>query len=499
MSAGEEGGLARWVPSGAGWAFLCAFLYLQLRLPTQDDPDVWWHLEVGAQIVRDLAVPTADTYSFTMPAGTPWTAHEWLSEVLLHLIDRAGGLPLLLVVRSLCLAAGVALGWQHAVRYVPPRSAYLAALTLFAASHACWSARPHIFSFLLTALSLSLLERWRRERGGRGPWIVAALMLPWANLHGGFAIGLGLMGLYAASAFLPGAEGPPARERGGACAALALGFALACINPQGPRLLLFPLRFMREDYTFISEWVATSGALSPVFVPLLLLMFLALAAARVRPPAAAILIGLALVALSLKAIRHVQFLGFTLCFLLPEQLASAAARVDEGLLSWRGLPPEEPERPGTSREESPRRWALPCLTALVVSAFSLSPAGALLGPRAARAVAPEAAVDEVMKHDPGGRTFNEYGWGGYLIWRWGATRPVFVDGRGDMYGVEFLKQEYLALWTAQEGWEQALARWKITSVLVAPDAPLVAVLRRTPGWREVYQDEVAVVLVRSPG
>jgi len=54
------------------------------------DPDVWWHIKVGQDILRTHLFPTIDSYSFTA-AGTPWIAYEWLGEIVLALVHRAGG------------------------------------------------------------------------------------------------------------------------------------------------------------------------------------------------------------------------------------------------------------------------------------------------------------------------------------------------------------------------------------------------------------------------
>src|SRR5579863_5758542 len=44
------------------------------------DPDVWWHIKVGQDILRTHHWPTTDTYSFTA-ASTIWIAYEWLGEI----------------------------------------------------------------------------------------------------------------------------------------------------------------------------------------------------------------------------------------------------------------------------------------------------------------------------------------------------------------------------------------------------------------------------------
>jgi len=54
------------------------------------DPDLWWHIRVGEDILRTRHFPTTDSYSWTV-AGNPWIAYEWLGEIALALVNRAGG------------------------------------------------------------------------------------------------------------------------------------------------------------------------------------------------------------------------------------------------------------------------------------------------------------------------------------------------------------------------------------------------------------------------
>ncbi len=59
--------------------------------PRLIDPDTWWHVTVGEQILKTHSWPTSDAYSFTA-RGAPWIAYEWLGEVFMALAVKAGGL-----------------------------------------------------------------------------------------------------------------------------------------------------------------------------------------------------------------------------------------------------------------------------------------------------------------------------------------------------------------------------------------------------------------------
>jgi len=76
---------------------------------------------------------------------------------------------------------------------------------------------------------------------------------------------------------------------------------------------------------------------------------------------------------------------------------------------------------------------------------------------------------------------------------------VFVDGRTDLYGDQFLTNEYLATATGADGWRDTLDRYGIRLVVVEAGSGLARVLAVEPGWRLDYGGEGldAVVFVRE--
>ncbi|MCB0993858.1 MAG: hypothetical protein KDB21_02120, partial [Acidimicrobiales bacterium] len=107
---------------------------------------------------------------------------------------------------------------------------------------------------------------------------------------------------------------------------------------------------------------------------------------------------------------------------------------------------------------------------------------------------PVAAVDYLVETglaDQNG--FNAYQWGGYLIWR---GVPVFIDGRADVYGDDFL-HEYNETRQLEADWAEPLERYDVDYVLIAPDEQLRTLLGESDGWTVAYEDDVAVVFVRA--
>ena len=93
------------------------------------------------------------------------------------------------------------------------------------------------------------------------------------------------------------------------------------------------------------------------------------------------------------------------------------------------------------------------------------------------------------------RGYNSYKWGGYLIWR---GVPVFVDGRADVYGDDFLNF-YLEAFEARSGWREPLDAFDVRYVLMERGSPLLTLLAASGEWRQAYGDGVAQVFVRRDG
>ena len=91
-----------------------------------------------------------------------------------------------------------------------------------------------------------------------------------------------------------------------------------------------------------------------------------------------------------------------------------------------------------------------------------------------------------------GRIINEFTWGGYLSWRLGARYQVFVDGRTQLYSREFWETTYLC--------DDAVRINTFRSMQA--DVALVSVEKsrfkkplETLGWKKVYADDHAIVLI----
>src|SRR5208282_910170 len=107
---------------------------------------------------------------------------------------------------------------------------------------------------------------------------------------------------------------------------------------------------------------------------------------------------------------------------------------------------------------------------------------------------PVSAVAYLRNHPYPTGMFNEYGWGGYLIWQLGPEHKVFIDGRADVYEYSGVLPDYMVIAGAQADALRTLARRDVSSCLVNRAGALAALLAAN-GWQEVYSDELAGIFV----
>ena len=106
------------------------------------------------------------------------------------------------------------------------------------------------------------------------------------------------------------------------------------------------------------------------------------------------------------------------------------------------------------------------------------------------------AVAYIKEHNITGNTFTDPNiWGGYVIWAT-PSNPVYIDGRIDMYGDEFVK-EYLNIIWGSADWKEPFDRYGVKIVIIEPRSALSREIQETREWSKVFEDQMAVVFVRQ--
>jgi hypothetical protein len=464
------------------------------------DPDFWWHLRIGEYIAVHHAVPAADLYSSTR-AGQPWVAHEWGAELLIYATYSAFGWAGLICGFSAIVAA--AFGFVYLRSPGKPYIAGIAVALGALASAITWGVRTQMFTLLLASVFLYLLSGYM-EHGGRRVWLLVPLMLVWANLHAGFFVGLALMAVYAAGiaadAFAGFADWPAARSRIATLAfVLAASFLVVMVNPRGPKLLAFfgvgilslPFSSVNASVlqTYIPEWQVPdfhNSALQP-FLWLVLATFAVMIVSRkrVRPSALVVLLPAAYAAL--HSVRHIPIFALIASPLLAEHLEAWLAST-----AWAGI-----LRRSDLADAPAGKAALNVLILLsVILAGSVHVAGIVRNqPQWERQEFPAAAVEFLKANRLPGPLYHPYEWGGYLIWRAYPQYRVFIDGRTEIYGEQYVESYF----RAQRGRDDAhllLDRYGINTALGAADGSTALLLANDPQWKKVFEDQQAVIFTR---
>jgi hypothetical protein len=449
------------------------------------DADAFWHVVTGQVIVESGRVPTTDPFSFTH-GGQPWTLHEWLSEVVMYLLDRWVGVTGSLVVFGL-LAATIpvihAIGLHRLGVQTPAigLALGLGAVVMFPYV----TVRPQVLSWIFMTIIVWLLLSLRPDRAR---WLVAIplLFVLWANIHGLYVVGFGFIGLYAL--FTLAGRTPMSARRWwviGACVAAFLG---SMLTPAGPEGITYPLRYIEAGnwgLANIQEWQSPDFH-NVAHWPLLLMIVALIANGGRGSPGWLTVLSWVTVAMALVSLRN----------------APVAAVVAMPVLAMGIHARLAPVRPLGARAARMRRWleigvaAILAIAALIILVPS-DPAASSADAVAAKY--PVAALDRLASEQPDARVLAEYGWGGYVISRlYDSGGRVFVDGRNDMYGDDLL-DEYSAVRNADEGWEEIVERYEVEVLLFPPQAPIVRGFAQDAGWCESYRDEIQVLLIPCPG
>ena len=447
------------------------------------DPDVWWHLKTGQYIADHNGVPHTDPFSYTR-AGEPWVTHEWLTELLLYHLQRTTGWCGLILIFAAVVCAAFFLLY---LRCGPaPYIAGVATLCAAWATIPVWGVRPQMLSLLLASLWLLILER--SERAPNILWWTLPLTLLWVNLHAGFALGLALSALFLGGEWIEHALRWSSDESGAhmrtATLILLLDFLIVPLNPNGLRMLSYPIETLRSAamQNYIAEW-ASPNFHHPEYWPLLLVVlavFAALSWSRLRLRLRDLLLLLVSLYAALCSIR-----------LIPLFVLIAVPLVCQRLGNWPRTN-SRPQRGVASRA---------LLNGLIVLAMAIFAAVHTVGviqrqPQAEMRTFPVRAAGFLQSHPPSGPIFNHYDWGGYLIWRLSPSIPVFIDGRADLYGQPLLDQ-FADTYQFKGAWQQTLLGWNIDTVIVPPGSALATGLRSSPVWTVSYEDAQAVVLTAS--
>ncbi len=458
------------------------------------DPDFWWHLRIGRWMVENGRLPSHDLFTFTVPDHV-WTDHEYLTEVLMWLVYSATGAVGIAIVFGLVTWAGFWLIYRQ-VRRQPFVIVGLGLALGALAGWPIWGPRAQMITFAFSCLELYWLQGYLSGRS-RALNFFPLVMAVWANLHGGWVIGFAWLGVALVAELVGWAwdRSNPAHKAHVRFLAIITAASLVAVlaTPHGFSLYLYPFQTQGSvaQQKLIVEWF--SPDFHQIYLrPFEAMVFIVIAGFALRRPRLyEFLLTMAALGLALQSVRHVALF---VAAATPVMIGSYSEYWKE-LASSRGWKLSLPARPLFA--------ATTAVVLVVVLLVALVKIDSDINPTVQRKLDadsyPIAAADWLAAHpEVGTRMYNQYGWGGYLAYRFypDSNRRVFIFGEAELMGDPLLNQ-YNDVQNLRPDWKAILDQYRVDYIIFNKGEALSNVLATQPEWTLAYEDNVAVIFVRT--
>jgi hypothetical protein len=457
----------------AGFLFRIAAFALLLTIggPTFADTDLWGHVRFGQDTLHSRSIPLVDPYSFT--ADRPWINHEWLAELAMGTAFDLGGAGGLIALKlALLLSALVIASWSIDQRTGPGGAG--AAILVFAGLTGIVpllsTLRPQGFSILVFVVFMAILASARQQF----VWVLPLMFALWANLHGGWVMGLGVFGVWiAVHVVFPHATSP---RRSTVLVVGGASVLATLATPYGIGLWRFMWDTLGFDRSDIVEWLPLTQ-LPELLVPWVLTAVLAGTVIILRQPAWAPVAACALLAAaSFRVGRLVPFFSLAVSLLLLPALSGS--RLTFASPEW-------------------MRLTAPLIAAALVYSGAIVQGKArvmsCLAPLPVLEIDPEATAF-LRANRLSGRLLVWFNWGEYVIWHFSPALQVSIDGRRETV---YSKKTLSGVETIFAGGAEAKTlfdRWA-PDVVWLPSRALLSQSLSEWGWRRAFTSDVSTIWV----
>jgi hypothetical protein len=465
---------------------LTAILILGYFAIPATDSDTWWQLKTGQYIVEHHALTKPDPFAYTTYLKPPLShgealardfnlTHSWLGQVVFYLVYSAGGFPALILLRAIlltgfCAVVGLIVFHRTAGIY----RAIGAAIATAGVAMFSTADRPYLFTYLLLAVTMAILEYRRRL------WLLVPLFVLWANLHPGFFLGWAMLGCYCAESLYKRWRGKPQPDDRRLWLVSAAAMLASGLNPNGFRFLEVLVAYRNSPMqSQLYEWQHPRFWEPSWYSFVIWIALVTLIVARSKVRLADFVLFALFAAASLQAVRNV-----TLMALIGPAI----------IFSYAGW------------NFAPRRSAEFAAIALIAAAL----AGEIGWRHAFQLHAemwqyPAGAADFLLSHHITGRVFNTYEQGGYWLWRLWPQNQVFIDGRALN---ETVYSDFMQIAFNPVAADESLIRHYGIDIIAmnsfqlnSGNPYLLPVSLADPSqkeWKLIYRDAQGVIFMRHP-
>lgn len=491
--------------------FIIMFLLMAL-FPRLEDPDFYWHLKTGEYIVSTWSLPQYDIFTYSN-YGHRWVLSEWLSQVIFYYLYRVAGFGGVGFFVALIYASCWYVNYTTCNSVLKDEGKAIVVTLLFCSFMGWVAPRPHVFTFLFFSFFIRQLFLFKYQKSERWLVFIPFGMAIWANLHGGFFIGLVLMLVFVVAEWVrllwSGVENLDDLSRMKKISIyVALGFLATAINPDGYHYWRYPYDAIVSsgDTNIIVEWQSPDFHVLffQYFLIMVFIFFLCMVYSIKRPDLTELSIplifaggafvsvrNLPLAALAMSPFFAVFLKGLSLKAVLLDGYRWRGPHSEEVGRLWRVLAEGNKQIGGS---ENAINWVLLIMSLIFI--FLLYPSRKEKIDASIESHLPVKAASFILDNKIQGRMFNTYHFGGYLIFRLHPWQRVFIYGRTDIYRDGFMS-EYLDMNRGKERWRELFDKNNIDYVVCESSAPLRQLLLVEGGFKMVFNDGGHSILLRD--
>lgn len=473
---------------------LAIILYILTFINNMPDYDLWARLAVGSVFFQTGHVLKHDIFSY-LPTKDLWIDHEWGSGVVFYLLTRYLGEWGLFALKAVILLSIFIL----IIRIIKlqigeyPGVFYLTFIAFSLLPGIFNLIRCQMFTYLFFTLWIYLLERVRRGEN-RLIWIFPVTMLPWANMHGGFLAGIGLIIIYAFGEIFN-------REKYlKYFGILALIFPVTIINPYGLDLWSYIIEAAIMPRPYIGEWTSISlsgpvhifGAIKVhvlagfmFYVLFTFFVGIRLLLKKDKPDWTRMITVVVLLYLGVKHQRHAIFFILAVSGLYYHQYVNLFNPVRKFIRN-------------ILRDKTYKIWNITkyssgyvLLGGIFLYSMPHLSDNVIIDPF----TYPVGSLEFIKQNNISGNLATAYGWGSYSFWKLYPQCKVLIDGRYEEVYSNAVYAKAMQFSEHEKNWQEVLKEYH-SDILVLPKRIYSRsdVLSLTD-WKFVYMDEVSILLL----
>lgn len=482
------------------FVFLLGMIFWLESFQPLHHTDLWGHLAYGKLIGETHALPATEPF-MPLAAGVPLVDTAWLSQLTAYRALAQWGLPAVQFLHAFLITACFGLlAWNFFAR---SQSFFISVIGLAAFAALNWQqflvVRPQLAGLLcfVTLVALLTARRWHAAN-----WMLVPLLFTlWANLHGSFIVGLGLLGCGVAGRAIDVWRRTRRFKTVLHDAALRrlflltqLGIAACLLNPYGWTLFYDVLTFSKNpNLADLIEWdplqIRTKQGQVAAVIALALVFAYRLSPRRIS---------------AAEVLAHMLFGGAALW---TSRMLTWWSPLATCALVWHVHAAWVNKRGRVSMPVRRERTGLASVVAVGVAwfFFAFTPFGLTLlhgrqteNKYSVASTTPLGAIEYLKKNPPKGQIFNTYEWGDYLVWAGPPGLKVFVTSQAHIVPREVWRH-YMAVIHVTSEWDDILDRYGVNAVVIDKEerGALIGRLKDDDRWKRVYEDELAVIYTRK--